>query len=128
LVGNIPLLGPHSRPARLAKVDGRTKEARLMQAVRADLIAHLGGSPSAVQNRLIDRAALLSLHIELFDRRALESGGPLTERDSRSYLAYSNSLTRLLARLGIKGAKPAPPTIADVAAEIMASRESAAVG
>lgn len=118
-------VGPYSRPGSLGKLDGRSREARLMTAVRADLIAHLGGSPSPVELRLIDRAALLSLHIALFDRRALASGAPLSERDSRAYLAYSNSLTRLLARLGIKGAAPPPPSLAETTAKVLAEKTGA---
>ena len=91
-----------------------------MAGVRESLIAHLGGSPSPVELRLIDRAALLSLHIAMFDQLALASGAPLSERDSRAYLGFSNSLTRLLARLGIKGAKPSPPSLVDVLAGIAA--------
>jgi hypothetical protein len=90
-------------------LDGRTKEAALMRGVREDLVRHLGNSPSAVQSRLIDRIAMLSLHVALFDKRALESGG-LSERDSRSYLAYSNSLSRCLRQLGLQpAASPADP-------------------
>ena len=91
-------IGPYSRPNVLAKLDGRTREAALLRRVRADLTAHVGGHPTATQRALIDRAALLSLHVALFDARALESGG-LSERDSRSYLAYSNSLSRCLRAL-----------------------------
>ena len=51
-------IGPYSRPATLAKLDGRTRESRLMQTARAELSAHVGGKPSAVQRRLIDRACM----------------------------------------------------------------------
>ena len=120
MTGKIPTVGPHSRPGPVARIDGRSRAAKIMEAARDDLITHLGGSPSAVELRLIDRAALLTLHCHLFDQRALDSGAPLSERDSRAYLAYSNSLTRLLARLGIKGAKPSPPSLGDVLAGIAA--------
>jgi hypothetical protein len=36
-------IGPYSRPHRLAKIDGRTKIAKLMRETRAALIAHVGG-------------------------------------------------------------------------------------
>ena len=105
MTGTIPRLGPHSRPGSLAKLDRRTREARLLEATGAALVAHLGGSPSAVERALIDRIALLTLHVSMFDRRALAAGS-LSERDSRAYLAYSNSLSRALARLGIKSRRP----------------------
>jgi hypothetical protein len=43
----------------------------------------------------------------MMDTRALESGG-MTERDSRQYLAWSNSLTRTLRELGLKSAAQKP--------------------
>ena len=58
-------IGPYSRPHRLAKLDGRTREAALMRDTRARLIAHVGGSPSAVELALIERAAQLTLKVVL---------------------------------------------------------------
>lgn len=83
----------------------------MLREIRADLRAHVGGQPSAVQSALIDRAAMLTLHVALFDARAMEAGG-LSERDGRQYLAYSNSLARALAQLGIKPASSSPVSIA----------------
>jgi hypothetical protein len=108
-------IGPHSTPEMLAKVDGRTREARLMRRVAANLRAHVGGSPSAVQEQLIQRAAMLTLHVALFDRRALEGDG-LSERDSRSYLAYANGLARILKLLGLKSADSRQPNIREMLA------------
>jgi hypothetical protein len=96
-------LGPYSGATALAKLDGRRREAALMRQTRAALLAHIGPQPSAVALALAERAVMLTLHVALFDRRALEAG-QLSERDSRQYLAYSNSLARALAQLGIKGA------------------------
>jgi hypothetical protein len=72
-----------------------------MQMVREELTAHIGGSPSATQKALINRAAMLTLHVSLMDAKVLEPGaGPLSERDSRQYLAWSNALTRILRDIG----------------------------
>ncbi len=111
-------LGPHSRPNVLAKLDGRRREARLMQSVRDELTQHVGGKPTAPQRALIERAAWLSLHCALMDAKLLEGEGPLSERDSREYLAWSNSLTRCLRSLGM-GEAPAKPreSLADLLAE-----------
>jgi len=109
---NVRKIGPHSRPNTLAKLDGRTKEAALLRRFRADLTQHVGGAPSATQRCLIDRAAMLALHMDLFDARALASGG-LSERDGRQYLAYSNSLARAMKQLGFKGAADKPPSLKD---------------
>jgi hypothetical protein len=97
---------PYSRPAALAKLDQRTREARIMREARAELTAHVGGTPTATQKALIDRAAMLTLHLARMDAKAIESG-ELSGHASRQYLAWSNTLTRTLARLGLEGA-PAP--------------------
>jgi hypothetical protein len=51
---------PRYRPVALAKLDQRTKEARLMRETRAELVAHVGGKPSAVQAAMIERACQLT--------------------------------------------------------------------
>jgi len=103
----MPKLGPYSRPDAFRNLDGRTWEAKLLAATRADLVAHVGGAPSATQRALIDRAAWLSLHIAQMDRRTAD-GHAMSEHDSRTYLAWTASLSRLLRQLGpqAKGAKP----------------------
>lgn len=105
----MPEIGPYSRPHVLAKLDGRRREAKLMQTVREDLTAHIGGNPTATQKALIDRAAWLQLHVSLMDAKTLEDGGPLSERDSRQYLAWSNALTRILRDLGADKPRSAKP-------------------
>jgi hypothetical protein len=74
-----------------------------MDQVRTDLTRHLGGSLSPVQRALVERAAMLTLHVALFDAHAL-AGGKMSLQDSQKYLAYSNSLSRLLRHLGLKAA------------------------
>lgn len=115
-------IGRYSRRYTLAKLDGRRREARLLQVARDELLAHVGGAPSAVQARLIERAAMLTLHVALFDARAIEANG-LSDRDAREYLAYSNSLTRALAQLGIKAAALKPPSLAEHFARRDAERQ-----
>ena len=82
-----------------------------MKAVRADLVEHVGGKPSATQRTLIDRAALLSLHMMQLDTKALQGSG-MTAHDQRTYLAFSNTLSRLMRQLGTNGAKVTPPSLA----------------
>jgi hypothetical protein len=116
-------LGPHSRPHMLAKLDRRTRESRMLVAVRAELTAHVGGRPSAVQRALIERAARLSLYIEAMDRDSMESG-TMTERNSRQYLAWSNSLRLALRELGVRAAVAPPPSLKDYVAGKMAAPAS----
>jgi hypothetical protein len=53
--------------------------------------AHVGGNPNNVQKALIERAARLTLYVELMDAQALVEG-TMTERNSRQYLAWVNAL------------------------------------
>jgi hypothetical protein len=115
-------LGPYSRERTLAKIDGRTREGKLLAAIRADLAAHVGGAPSATQRVLISRAASLSLQLAMMERNAAEKGGTMSERDGRQYLAWNNSLTRLMRQIGIKATTPAAPVLSDHLAGIAARR------
>ena len=83
-----------------------------MRETRAVLIAHVGGKPSAVQSALIEQACQLTLRIATMDRKFAETGEQ-TDHDSRTYLAWSNSLTRTLRQLGMQGATERPPSLAD---------------
>ena len=76
--------------------DGRTREARLLRETRARLIAHVGGHPSATQAEQIERACWLTLRLTQFD--TMRARGDVI--DDVLYLAWSNSLSRTLARLG----------------------------
>ena len=70
-----------------------------MCGTRAALIAHVGGKPSVVQQTLIERACQLQIRIAMMDRD-FAAGGVQTLHDSRTYLGWSNSLTRTLRELG----------------------------
>jgi hypothetical protein len=122
---DMPQIGPYSRTATLSKLDGRTREARLMRSTRAALIAHVGGKPSVVQQTLIERACQLQIRIAMMDRDFAD-GGVQTEHDSRTYLAWSNSLTRTLRELGLKGAADKRPSLQDYLAGRSAQAPAAA--
>lgn len=103
---------PYSRPAALAQMDGRSRKAQLLARVRRELTEHCGGQPSAVQRAIIERVAWLTLHVAQLDAKAAAGGG-LTQHDSNSYLAWSNSLDRALRGLGRKGAAAPERSLAD---------------
>jgi hypothetical protein len=85
-----------------------------MRETRAELVAHVGGKPTAVQSAMIERACQLTLRIVAMDRTFAETGAQ-TDHDSRTYLAWSNSLTRTLTQLGVAGATTGrEPSIADL--------------
>ena len=108
----------------LARLDGRTKEARLLQGIRADLVAHVGGAPSATQRALIEQIAQLQLRVAVMDRRFAETGAQ-TDHDSRTYLAWANSLSRLLRQLGVKARAADAPDLRSYLAQRAASDASA---
>ncbi len=83
-----------------------------MADTRRSLIAHVGGKPSTVQLALIERCVWLTLRCWIFDKK-LGTTGAMSERDSREYLAYSNSLTRNLRALGLQRPDTGLPTLAE---------------
>lgn len=106
-------LAPYSRPLALSKVDGRTAEGQLLAATRAELIAHVGGSPSATQWALIEQAAQLRLRIAVMDR-AFAKAGSLTDHDTRTYLAWANAYSRHLRAIGLKPTPPPAPSLHEI--------------
>ena len=110
-------LGPYSRPVTLGKLDQRTREAKLLREMRDDLIAHVGGNPTATQRALIERAAQLNLRIQLMDQEFAEANTIMGDHQTRSYLAWTNTLARTLARLGMAAKAQAPRTLAQHMAE-----------
>ena len=115
-------IGPYCRSSTLAKIDGRTREARLMQTTRAELVAHVGGKPSATQRALIEQACQLALRIATMDRKFAETGEQ-TEHDSRVYLAWANTFSRLLRQLGLAAAPARVPTLQEYLAEKVPQRD-----
>ena len=109
----VPALGPHSRRHRLAVLDGRSREARMIKATIAELTEHIGGNPTAPQARLIHRIARLELYLVQMDARADENGGMLTDHDARSYLAWCNSIRLAMRDLGLEKRGKAPPSLAE---------------
>jgi len=104
---------PYTRPVRVAGVTTRSAEGRLIRDVRRDLIEHLGGTPSPAQRLLIERAVMLTVQLARMDGKSLKEGA-MSEHASREYLAWSNTLSRLLRQLGLKGAPPKPRSLAEI--------------
>jgi hypothetical protein len=88
-------------------------------------MAHVGGRPSVVQQTLIERACQLQIRIAMMDRD-FAAGCAQTEHDSRTYLAWSNSLTRTLRELGLKAVSERPPSLRDYLAGRAAPTSGAA--
>jgi hypothetical protein len=109
-------LRSNSRPHRFANIDRRTAEGRLFDKFRAELVAHVGGHPNVVQSEMIDRCAWVRLRIGLMDEKMLAGG--MTDQDSNVYLAWSNTLRRLLTSLGVQPPSAPQPTLEQVMADI----------
>ena len=62
---------------------------------------------------------MLTLRIAMMDAKG--GDGMLSERNSREYLAWTNTLTRLMRQLGMQGAAERPKSLA----EHLASRAAA---
>ena len=99
-------------PTKPVAVDRRTWQARHLAQMRREFTAHVGGAPSAPQRALIERAAQLSLQCVIMDRRTAK-GWIMSEHDSRTYLAWSGHLSRVLAQLGTAPTRARAPTLAD---------------
>jgi hypothetical protein len=122
-------LGAYAHDIVLARADGRSREGRLLKQMRQELIAHMGGTVTPPQRAMIERAAMLQLRCAALDRKVLD--GTFSEYDAKTYLAFSNSLTRTLKALGVQpaAAKPMDPMEAihrRVAAHRPAAGENAA--
>lgn len=89
---------PGGNATTLAKLDTRTKEGRLLKQVRAELVAHVGGAPDAVQAALIERVAMLRLHLARLDASMLAHPA---EADHQRYAALSTALAAALVQLGV---------------------------
>src|ERR1051325_574222 len=98
-------IGPYSRSidrGAIGAVSGRSREGRFLRGYERMLLEHVGGQGTIVQRAMITRAARLALHLELLDEKVFINGYSLTEHDYNHYCAWSNSLCRTLARLGLE--------------------------
>lgn len=120
-------IGAYSSAGAMAKVDGRSKEALFMQRLRKELLAHVGGNPSATQRLLVERAVRLSMQVELMDERFFKDG-ELSDRNNRQLLAWSNALTRTLSKLGINPTKSKVPTLTTIIGVNGAGRLASSMG
>ena len=91
-----------------------------MREITDELTAHCGGHPSAVQRRLIQRAAILHLRLALMDEQT-EPDGSMTEKTAREYLCWNNAYCRTLRLLGLKGTPERQASLAEIVALAPAS-------
>jgi hypothetical protein len=115
--GRVREIGPYSRAIDqddIGAVHPDSRAGRFLIKYEEHLIEHVGGDPSFVQKCLTQRCARLALHLALMEERALLDGQVFGLCAHNYYLAWNNTLTRTLLKLGIdKAAKP-QPTLADL--------------
>lgn len=114
--------------ARIAPMDLRSKLGRANKLLRESLLQHVGGKPSATEAALIDLACQIDLRLQVLDARFADSDGEFSGHDAKQYLAWSNSLARLLQRLGLKSREPARASLADYIASQSSTRRVGADG
>jgi len=94
----------HGSYQSLDRVDGRTREAKILHEVEAALVTDLGGDPSAQEVILLQRVAVKSLRCFLSEREILKhtGDGQRRQRLEQDYISWSNSLRSDLALLGLE--------------------------
>lgn len=107
---------PRRPPENLAEsvlpIDRRTRLGRAVHEFRAGLVRHCGGRPSDVQSALIEVACQLKARLALMDAE-FHCAGAMSAHTGRTYLAWSNALSRQLKLLGLKGVPERGPSLAD---------------
>ena len=89
----------------------RSREGELYRRFVRQLVQHVG-RPNHAQEMLIGRIAWLQVHLASMDQRILESG-EMSEHTGKQYLAWANSVSRMIAQLGLHSAPEQPPSLAD---------------
>ena len=106
-------LGAYSQGKALINVDRRTREGKFATAVESELLAHLGGAPTAPQRLIVQLASMKALRIALLTDVVL-SADAINERDDRQLVAWMNSLRLDLVTLGIERQAEHSPRLKDV--------------
>lgn len=83
----------------------------MMRETHAALVAHCGGSVSAVQAEIISQLLQTKRRLTALDRQFAETGAQV---DPNGYVRLSNTYGRLLRQLGLKGAPAPQPSLQDL--------------
>ncbi len=84
---------------RKHQLDGRSRFAKAVKALRNDLLQDLGGSPSTQERLILDRAIYKTIRLSSFEAASMNDQA--SEKESREYLAMANSLRLDLQSLGL---------------------------
>jgi hypothetical protein len=106
-----------NRTLRLLKISGRERLGLEIRDVRQRLIEACPQPISAVDEALCTRAALLTGHLAMLDKKALTGGG-LAPSDARLYLSLVGAHARLMRQLGARQVeRPSAPSLTELFAE-----------
>jgi hypothetical protein len=97
------------------RIHGNSAPMRAVKRLRAELMAHLGSSPSPVQMAMMEQAAEIKLRLSVMDQTFRQTGRR-SAHATRDYLAWSNSFTRLLRQFGLNARTTPGPTLAEILA------------
>ena len=86
-------------------LDGRSREYRLLQRTRAELLGTLGHAPSVIEAALVEEAAWATVRLAQLHATA-EAGVALSKTGLRQHTGLSNIKLRALSRLA-DAARPA---------------------
>jgi hypothetical protein len=101
----------------IAPIDRRSRLAKDTDTFRRQLIEHVGGAPSPVQAALIRLATQIQIRVAIMDAKFAMEGGDVNACDAHHYLAWVNTLSKTLAKLGLKSAPLPRRSLSDLLAE-----------
>ncbi len=99
---------PYSSLRNLPRLDGRTKEGRLVAELRATLHAHFPVA-NPVQRLVIDRLVGTCARLALLDQRLAEQKRQDGRKDPLTIRLYTDLNDSFLRLLGVLGADPTLP-------------------
>ena len=83
-------------------IDGRTKQAKAIQQVQAELTGALGNDPSPQEILIIQRCSVKALKCALIEAEMMRNNGDTSEGLTNLYLRFSRELRSDLLALGLK--------------------------
>ena len=107
-------VGAWRRKRELAFLDRRRDEARFMSELRQDLVADLGGNPSAARRLLIDCACFAALRISRLTTPWLGRGEDLNPSQVAELVTWQSELRATLKVLGVERLEAAPPSLQEL--------------
>jgi hypothetical protein len=110
-------VGPWEAKRQLAFVNRRHERGRFVAALRAELIADLGGDPPAAKRLLVDMVTYAALQVSRLVTPYLARGEELTSAQLEDLAKWQREVRDTLRVLGIERVEQAPPALADLLAE-----------